>query len=106
LQIARTKPDDYQVRFTLEPGEVIEATGRSVYDPPVPFEDAADVFSFLIMQGTPAELVYRELNALDPQWESKVDERRRTQPWTMERLAEDERRRKELRDAHRSTDSG
>jgi len=106
LQIARTQPDDYQVRFTLDSGAVIEATGRTFYDPPVPFEDAAEVFSFLIMQGTPAELVYRELIALDPQWESKVEERRRSQPWTLERRAEDERRRQELRAAHRSTDNG
>ncbi len=77
LAVARGAPDDYTVRFTLDSGKVIETTGREVYDPPAPFADAAEVFFFLILQNTPAELVYRELNAVDPAWEAKVEARRR-----------------------------
>jgi len=77
LAVARGAPDDYTVRFTLDSGKVIEATGLEVYDPPAPFADAAEVFFFLILQNTPAELVYRELNAVDPAWEAKVEARRR-----------------------------
>lgn len=77
LQVRHQEPDDYLVRFTLDSGEVVEALGRTVYDPPVPFADAGEVFHFLVMQNTPGELVYRELNAIDSEWESKVESRRR-----------------------------
>jgi hypothetical protein len=77
LSVVEQAPDDYLVQFTLDSGEVTRTTGREVYDPPVPFGDAAEVYFFLIMQNTPAELVYRELNAIDPAWEEKVEARRR-----------------------------
>ena len=69
--------DDYRIKFKLEDGSTVEALGRSVYDPPAPFENLADVFGFLIMQSTPADLVYRELGAIDPNWEAVVEARLR-----------------------------
>src|SRR5581483_1050105 len=42
LAVARGAPDDYTVRFTLDSGKVIEATGLEVYDPPAPFAGAAE----------------------------------------------------------------
>lgn len=83
--------DDYLVRFTLENGEVLEATGRTVYDPPLPFEDLADVFGFLILQSTPAQLIDRELGELDPEWEAIVAERRRANDQASRRLRTDTR---------------
>lgn len=79
--------DDFLVRMTLESGEVLEVSGRSVYDPPVPFAGVDDLFGFLIMQDTPVELIDRELGRIDPDWEAAVEARRRSND------AESERRR-------------
>ena len=40
--------DDFLVRMTLETGQVLEVSGRSVYDPAVPFAGVEDVFGFLV----------------------------------------------------------
>lgn len=75
-RIEALSPDDFRISFLLESGEELHATGREVYEPPVPFHDAFDLWSFLVMHTTTAELVQRELNAIDPGWVELVEERR------------------------------
>jgi hypothetical protein len=69
-------PDDFSVSFTLESREELALCGREFYDPPKPFVDAFDVWSFLVMQSTPPELLSRELEAIDTDWEALVARRR------------------------------
>jgi hypothetical protein len=72
LTVERLEPDDYSVTFTLDSGETEQLCGRDFYDPPLPFEDAADVWGFLLMQSTPADLLQRELDSVSPHWEELV----------------------------------
>jgi hypothetical protein len=93
LHVEQGVPDDYVVTFVLDSGETLVARGRDVYDPPKPFSDGAEVFGFLLFQNTPAELVYRELDRVDPGWEARFAARREAYPSKQrERLKEQDRR--------------
>jgi len=97
LRVVPMDPDDFLVSFQLDTGTDLTVCGRDVYDPPLPFSDASEVFYFLTMQNTPPALIYRELNALDPGWEEKVEARRKAQPDAVRRAAEERDRRARIR---------
>jgi hypothetical protein len=101
LRVTRMDPDDFLVSFVLGSGETIALCGRDVCDPPLPSMDAAEVFGFLWAQNTPPELAYRELNAVDPQWEAGVEARRNSQSSAQARRQEDLDQRARLRDEFR-----
>jgi hypothetical protein len=94
-------PDDFLITFALDSGETLAVCGRDVYDPPFPFKNAEEVFGFLAIQDTPADLVYRELNAIDGEWEAAVEARLNDQPSTQRRRQDDADQRARLREEFR-----
>jgi hypothetical protein len=94
LTIEATAPDDHRITFTVESGAVVSVLGRDVYDPPVPFSDAFELWAFLIVQNTPMELIERELTSVDPHWEDVVTQRRPRNDLDAAKAAGDEHRRR------------
>lgn len=93
LAIETVPPDDHRLTFTVESGERVTVMGRDVYDPPAPLFDAFELWAFLIMQNTPADLIERELSKLDPHWEDVVAERQPRQDLDAAKAADNDRRR-------------
>jgi hypothetical protein len=96
-------PDDFAVSFLLDNGDVLTRCRREIYDPPTPFRDVVDVWSFLVMQNPPAELLDRALAATDPEWERKVSEHRAAMPDAVQRRAAEQERRAKLREDFKRT---
>lgn len=93
LRIDEVPPNDHRLMFTVESGEVVTVLGREVYDPPSPLSGTFELWTFLIMQSTPAFLIDRELSRLDPHWEDHVAERRPREYLDAAKAVDNERRR-------------
>lgn len=94
LAIEPVAPDDHRITFTVESGAEVRVLGRDVYDPPTPPSDAFELWAFLILQNTPADLISRELSRIDPRWEDLVTERRPRHDLAEARAADIEHRRR------------
>jgi hypothetical protein len=75
-EVIETAPGDILVRLRLHTDAVVEVALKTVYDPQSSSVDVVDAYSFLLMQNTPPTELQRALDAFDPRWEAKVQERK------------------------------
>ena|GEM_PF-7111762 len=65
------------VRLTLDTGASLDVSLNDVYEPRASSVDVVDLYSFLLMQNTPPMVLQQALDGFNPDWEDKVQARKR-----------------------------
>ena len=75
LRVVRLEPDDFEVTFSFDTGGTDSVRGRDRSGLDAPFVDAFDLWTFLVSQDTPPELLDRELSLIQSDWDRFVARR-------------------------------
>ena len=75
VTVTQRQPRDFMITFVVDSGATAVLDGE-VYGAGQRIEDLFDVFSWLVLQGTPPHLIDASLSVVVPEWETYVATRR------------------------------